>query len=327
MGFVNEIVDHGFAPSRRNGLTMVAALILCLAWSMGCAARSISAELSLATYLPSGWRGSLARDEGFQVRSQPGDMFVVGCGNSGTSLMMRFIAQQAGVYASSYETAAFFHQPKTMAHAAQVLRTLDVEAMAACPRCTMWVEKTPRHVRALPRLFALSPLAKVVAMVRDPRDVVASYIERLHASKVPRTAAFEEGLHRWIIDVAYVAEWTQDPRVLVVRYEDLIAQPKAELDRVFAFLGLKYDFAHTMAFYKAAMRYQGQDPPETKPLAGEQGKMVHERRRAFQINQPVFDGRGRWQKAYPAGLSATEAKEVVQRSYMLMDFFDYSLQV
>jgi hypothetical protein len=37
-----------------------------------------------------------------------------------------------------------------------------------------WVEATPQHIMHLPDIFAADPSARVVVMMRDGRDVVAS---------------------------------------------------------------------------------------------------------------------------------------------------------
>jgi hypothetical protein len=51
--------------------------------------------------------------------------------------------------------------------------------------------------------------------------------------------------------------------------------------------------------------------------------MAHEQRRAFQVNQPLYDGRGRGREPYPAGLAPAESAEVLKRGAMLMAFFGY----
>jgi hypothetical protein len=163
-------------------------------------------------------------------------------------------------------------------------------------------------------------------MVRDPRDVVASFIERLRSSARSREDALAEGLTRWLIDVPLILEWRHDPHVLVVRYEDLIGHPRRELDRVFAFLEIAYDFDDTLAFHKRPALFQAQAAPLHKPDAAAKGRHVHDQRRAFQINQPLFDGRDRWRQPYPAGLSANESALVGSRCQHLMPLLDYALE-
>jgi hypothetical protein len=95
---------------------------------------------------------------------------------------------------------------------------------------------------------------KVVLLVRDPRDVaVSSYFQRrfrpnplkdgLRAIQVnedgPSMFEFVAFRIPTIIDFlnAWQAELENLPEVLVVRYEDLRAEPSGELARILAFLG------------------------------------------------------------------------------------------
>jgi len=46
-----------------------------------------------------------------------------------------------------------------------------------------WVEKTPLHIRYMDKLFTLRPKATAVLMIRDGRDVVASFKGRAKPEK------------------------------------------------------------------------------------------------------------------------------------------------
>jgi hypothetical protein len=65
--------------------------------------------------------------------------------------------------------------------------------------------------------------------VRDGRDVVLS----MHPRRQSRSHVPPE---RWISDVAAGTRFEGHPRVLTVRYEDLVTEPEAQLRRTFEFL-------------------------------------------------------------------------------------------
>jgi hypothetical protein len=137
------------------------------------------------------------------------------------------------------------------------------------------------HVRARPilgtgRLIrsheAASPgitdgYARVVYMVRDGRDVAVSYFHDFRR-KGMLDRSFDEffeaflmgDLDAWGPWSAHITSWLDSPQaesgtLLVVRYEDLVSRPEAELLRVATFLGLPVDterVAATVAIHTAS---------------------------------------------------------------------------
>jgi hypothetical protein len=100
------------------------------------------------------------------------------------------------------------------------------------PAAVRWGDKTPGNVFALDGLLAVFPDLRVIHIVRDGRDVVRSFMEATRES-LPDAAA------RWLSAVrAAHAFRGRHPAVYhEVRYEDLVREPRAALERVTAFLG------------------------------------------------------------------------------------------
>lgn len=97
-------------------------------------------------------------------------------------------------------------------------------------------EKTPQHALVAPTLLDWYPEARLIHLVRDPRDVVASL------KRMPWGAGSRLGDARtWRDCVAGAEACAADPRFRRVRYEDLIARPQAELERLCAFLGVAFE--------------------------------------------------------------------------------------
>lgn len=96
---------------------------------------------------------------------------------------------------------------------------------------------TARFAAALRRAM---PGCRFVFMVRDPRDVAASY---LATDGIP--GGVERAVEVWSADQAETLALLRQPgmqgAVHSLRYEDLLADTPGELTRAAAFLGLQYD--------------------------------------------------------------------------------------
>lgn len=129
----------------------------------------------------------------------------------------------------------------TLAAIRAAARTLYGRSLRAAGK-TLLVDKTPRYFLILDHLATVFPDAAFVWLLRDPLDVAASYrttwgidLPRAIAEDLDEPPAFDlpVGLER--------LERFRDrlgDRLLVARYEDLVARPAAELARVLAHLGL-----------------------------------------------------------------------------------------
>lgn len=97
----------------------------------------------------------------------------------------------------------------------------------------LWVEKTPSNSRTLGAFLAAFPQGRAIHLVRDPRD------QALSAMRRGRDLAAAAGL--WLSAVGAIWPLRGDPRLLEVRYEDLVLDFDAELGRVCAFLGVGFN--------------------------------------------------------------------------------------
>jgi hypothetical protein len=108
------------------------------------------------------------------------------------------------------------------------------------------LEKTPGHLAFADRILRRYPEARVVEVLRDGRDVcVSMQMQALTLRWPPRRR--EDQIRAWVRAVRQGMALRADPafagRVHLVRYEDLKADPAAEIARLYAFLGFPTDAA------------------------------------------------------------------------------------
>lgn len=124
--------------------------------------------------------------------------------------------------------------------------TAFLHAMAAVrppqPGARRWVEKTPKHLRAAPHFLAeFGPGTRVLAVVRDPRAVLASQARRWDRGRTP--AGMRHFARRWATGDRLVRtglrQWPQ--QFLAVRYEDLVAAPAPVMQSVARHLGIAWN--------------------------------------------------------------------------------------
>ncbi|UFP95420.1 sulfotransferase family protein [Gloeobacter morelensis] len=114
-------------------------------------------------------------------------------------------------------------------------------------------DQTPRNVYYLPEILRIYPQARIINMVRDPRDVLLSQKRRwqrrfLSGNKTP----LRESLRTWVnyhpITISRLwnaairaAEREQPhPRIFHLRFEDVVAEPEGTVRSLCDFLELQY---------------------------------------------------------------------------------------
>jgi hypothetical protein len=138
-----------------------------------------------------------------------------------------------------------------------------------------WVDKSPVHLHCIDDIAQAMPDARFVHLLRDGRDVTASFYERCLEDPerwVPqvvrgrwRSQTFirEDNrllaavIARWNADLEITLAWRADDRHLIVRYDELVNDPGVVLRRLCDQIGLA--FSDSMLEYKdSATRVLGE---------------------------------------------------------------------
>jgi len=146
-----------------------------------------------------------------------------------------------------------------------------------------WVEKTPRHIYRIGEILNYFPEARILLMLRDGRDVACSIRERY--------GSLEAGIDRWIDDNQAGRSFWTHPNVRIVRYEELVTEFKKTVRGVTKFVGENYE--DSLSHFHETPKYY------FSPRIGKPPNRLgdnHDQYRNWQINQPLFDGRGKWRQ-------------------------------
>jgi hypothetical protein len=215
-------------------------------------------------------------------------------------------SMHSAVHVPLNETGAFLFSPAT-----GYRRLLGLRIAAILAGKPLLMEKTPRHVLRIDTIRRCVYSPRFIVMVRDGRDVVASLAARNGGN-------LEEAKRRWLEDTGRSAAEIGKPDVLILRYEDLIEAPATVLQTACGFLGVPYEAA-MLEYHRRPRRWYGLT--ETRRT----GDIVREHHihRNWQVNQPIFDGRGRWKRDLSAETVAWFGEG---RARELMETFGYVVE-
>jgi tetratricopeptide (TPR) repeat protein len=192
--------------------------------------------------------------------SGPRPIFIVGLPRSGTTLLDRLLGNHTEVYAAG-ELGTFrrclervvdcFTGPMLDEAFVQRLAQVDLAEAGAlylantqwrAQGCRFFVDKLPRNWLLVPLIHAAMPGAKILHMVREPIAVAFSNYRSYFGNDYPYCYD-EDTLARHYVEYRKTMhDWhVLRPGVMLdVSYHALVADPGAELRRVFEFCGLDW---------------------------------------------------------------------------------------
>lgn len=203
-------------------------------------------------------------------------IFILGCGHSGTTLILRILAEHKDLHVLDYESDMFNEKVTRY----PLIRQLEKERKKLSKQ--YWVEKTPRHIKYIDQIFKLMPQAKIIMMLRDGRDVAVSMKKRFGNIKT--------GVNRWVNENEKGLKYINDKRVLLIKLEEFVAKPEFYVKKITDHLHINF-YKEIMEYHKKTFKYQKQDAIKTDGVGDN-----HQKNRNWQVNQPVFKDTSRWKK-------------------------------
>ena len=235
-------------------------------------------------------------------------VFIIGFPRSGTTLLEQILDSHPRLKAIEEKPLVndLMHQvvglqagterlPQTLARldAAQAasLRQAYFEAAARYVQLSpgeILVDKLPLNIVRVPLIWRIFPDAKFILALRHPCDVCLSCFMHLFGMN-PAMANFTALDDTALLYTRVMGLWQHYAQLLPlschrVRYEDMVADPREETQRLFDFLGIEWDDA-VLRFYEHARRRSRIDTPSY-----------------HQVTEPIYDrAANRW-KRYQAQL-------------------------
>lgn len=203
-------------------------------------------------------------------------VFIVGCGHSGTSILLRIIGENSEFYTIKEESRIFFETDRERLKKINAwLEDIKINNKERI------IEKTPDHLYFIDEILQKIKNAKIIYMLRDGRDVACSHKQR---------TSFEDGVARWVKASTAIKPYIDNENVLIVKLEELVSSPHKTLEGVMSFIGSKFE-EDMLNYYKTPAFFY--DSKIKKPVTARDGKQ-HVALRNWQINQPLFSTTRRW---------------------------------
>jgi hypothetical protein len=100
-------------------------------------------------------------------------------------------------------------------------------------------EKTPSHMVYVPQILSMYPEAKIICIIRDGRAVVNSVMNMPWNQFKNIAKHCAEWNYHSTLTIKYLKK--KPDSFMVVKYEDLVTSPEAELTRICDFIGEEYE--------------------------------------------------------------------------------------
>ena len=103
-------------------------------------------------------------------------------------------------------------------------------------KCARWGEKTPLHLMHINDILELYPNAKIIHIIRDPRDVFRSMI----SADWMRLFPYDQMIRSYKCSTKLHMDSTNE-NVYSLKFEDLVQNPSQYIGEIYEYIGLEYD--------------------------------------------------------------------------------------
>lgn len=159
------------------------------------------------------------------------NIFICGCGHSGTTLLLAMLLNNKHCHGIRYESRIFFNADE---HTAVNFINSFIDE-----KYDYFVEKTPTNVYKLAIIRKHWPESKIIVCVRNPVDTVSSLMRR--------GFDLDYSINRYINDnLAWI---NSDHNVIIFKYENLLEQRVKYIQELCDILEIEYD-DNMLNFYK-----------------------------------------------------------------------------
>ena len=215
-------------------------------------------------------------------------ILITGCSHSGTTLIKEILGRNPSIHKIIGESSLFVRLKNNRidslpisAYSRIIKRTNELNHFTLESDKLRWMEKTPNHVFYLKEMLSFFIDVRIIVIVRDGRDVITSMLERGVVTGYDN--CFEGALNKWRDTILYSLQYAQDPRILFIRYEDLVTNPEIVVSKVNKFINEDFS-VHSLIHYNG-------NGEVVKP---KKGKKDHAKWRKWQAAQPIFKDTGNW---------------------------------
>lgn len=203
-------------------------------------------------------------------------VFIVGCGNSGTSILLSILGNHSKIYAIPDESYIFYDKIKNIFKLLS-LWIYDTKSKNK----SIILEKTPRHLHCIDSIKQIFPHSKFIFITRDCRDTVLSMMKR--------GFDLNESLCRWVDDNSVIANHKNETDSIKVKYENLVTEKELNFKNICRFIEVLFEKEMLINTNRKKTFYTQYKNLESEPKESE-----HIQRRNYQINQNLKDYSGSW---------------------------------
>ncbi|MGE0049301.1 MAG: sulfotransferase [Acidithiobacillus sp.] len=254
------------------------------------------ADTALFTALRHAFTPARLQQQPYGLANEQRPAFIVGLPRSGTSLLEQMLGCHPQVYAAGELAELGFIteelSPQRSADWPQRAVALEVADLAALAQRYLHVlpeharqgyaritDKMPHNFMRLGLIHLLFPRARIIHIRRDPRDVALSILFHQFDGHHPYANTLDDLAQHILFHARCMAHWRASlpPGVLYeLHYEDLVADPRAQIAPVLDHLGLPWDEA------------------VLSPQESARTVLTSSR---FQVKEPIHQrARGRWRR-------------------------------